>query len=80
MVEMILLPAVVDMTGLAGLIGIVFFINKTVVYIRMAIHAAFSDVSELPFFCIRFVAVDTRWGQMGACQGEFGLIVVGNRV
>ena len=80
MVEMIRLPVLIDMATFAGLVGIVFFIDKTVVHVRMTIHAAFAYFSELPLSRIRFMTIDAGGGQVCAGQREFGLVVFGNRV
>ena len=70
-IEAALLPAAGQVALIAGLVGVIFFIDVAQVYVGMTVHAAFADIPELPFRRIFFMTGKTRACCVRAFQRKF---------
>ena len=75
---MIRLPVLIDMATFAGLVGIVFFIDVSIVDVLVTIRALTPNFSEFPFGRFFFMAGNTWGGNMPALERELGQFVIGN--
>ena len=75
MIKMIFLPPGYFMASFTGLIGIIFFVDISRMYVFMAINASFANIPEAPPGCLPVTS--KAWsGHMSTFQWEFTFIVL----